>query len=122
MNRLNFIKTIALTAISSTIFGNSIKVLSHKTDLIIPNVCHNGSFDIDFNKHNVVISGKNKTHVDWKGCSFNLKNIPDGRSPKYVIYDNFTEGNVFDCAFTYKNETVKYYHTIYPNISKKFTN
>ena len=122
MNRLNFIKIIALTAISSTIFSNSVSAVNSKTDIIIPNICHGGTFDIDFNKHNVIISGDDIRFVDWNGCHFNLKNIPDGRSSKYMIYNNFTEGTVFDCVFNYENKPVKYYHTIYPNVDKKFTN
>lgn len=121
MNRLNFIKIIALTAISSTIFSNSINALSCKTDLIIPNVCRNRIFDIDFDKHNVVIEGINKTYVNWNGCIFNLKNMPKGSSLNDMIYGTFTEGSITYCRFDYDDAIVRY-DIIDTNGIKRFSN
>ena len=80
MNRLNFIKIVALTAISSTIFSNSINDLSGKTYFIIPNVCSNRTFDIDFNKHIIKLEEPDCRYINWQNCCFCYINMPSNSS------------------------------------------
>jgi hypothetical protein len=100
MNRLNFIKAITLLAISSTIICQT-NLPQIKETVVVPNICSNKVFELDYDKHDIVISNRDSDTIMWQNCEFHVKNMPQDLHLMDYINNNFKQGYVKNCFFKY---------------------